>query len=211
MLFLPSTLVLAILVPVVGPLSDRYSPALFAVPSIICASAGVWIMSHAGVETSFWTLALAMALIAVGMAGFPPPIFAAGIGSLPRHLVHYGSGAVNFALQLGGSVITSLVVLFLDQSSVTHAAHMAHALTGSNSMMFEYLHRVEGILSHLGVAGGLRHAGALHLLGKATWTQAYVLGFRYNFTLVLIALVITIAPIVLMEVFRRRQQREAAA
>lgn len=209
MLFLPSTVVLAVLVPVVGPLSDRYSPVLFAVPAIVCASFGVWIMSHAGVDTSFGTLATAMALIAVGMAGFPPPILAAGINSLPRHLVHYGSGAVNFALQLGGSVITSLVVLFLDRSSILHAAHMAHALTGANTMMLEYLHRVQGILSHLGVASGLAGAGAFHLLGKVTWLEAYVLGFRFNFTLVLIGLVVTIAPTLLLEVFRRR--RTAAA
>ncbi|MGH8274752.1 MAG: DHA2 family efflux MFS transporter permease subunit, partial [Gammaproteobacteria bacterium] len=107
LLFLPSTLVLAILVPIVGPLSDRYSPVLFAVPATLIACVGIWMMAHAGLNTSFSTLALAMALVAVGMAGFPPPILATSIGSLPRHLVHYGAGVINFALQLGGALITS--------------------------------------------------------------------------------------------------------
>ncbi|MGH8273974.1 MAG: hypothetical protein ACRES9_06935, partial [Gammaproteobacteria bacterium] len=159
-----------------------------------------------GLNTSFATLALAMALVAVGMAGFPPPVLATSIGSLPRHLVHYGAGVINFALQLGGALITSLAVLFLDKSSIIHAAYMAHALTSANSILLHYLHQLQGMLAHLGVAAGLLGAGAMHILGGATWTEAYVLGFRYNFLLVLFALVASLVPTVLIEVFRRRRK-----
>lgn len=206
LLFLPSTLVLLVLVPIVGPLSDRYSPVLFAVPATLCACVGIWMMAQAGLNTSFSTLALAMALVAVGMAGFPPPMLSTGIGALPKHLVHYGAGAVNFALQLGGSLITSLAVLFLDKSSVIHAAHMAHVMTGANPVLLHYLRELHGMLAHLGVAADLLGAGAMHILGEATWTEAYILGFRYNFLLVLFALIASLIPTVLLEVFRRRRK-----
>ena len=133
-LFTPSTLVLGILVPLVGKLSDRWPPHYLTLPGLAFALFAVYRMAHIDWNTSFASLALSMALLSVGMASFPPPTLSKAIASLPPKLIGYGSGAINFALQLGGAFGTAALVTLMDQRTLFHSDHLTAGLTPGNSV-----------------------------------------------------------------------------
>jgi len=115
LLFIPSTFVLAILVPVVGILSDRFPAHYFTLPGILLGTLGVYQMAQADVNMSFTALAVAMMFLSATMATFSAPTLSKAIVALPPHLIGYGPGVANFALQLGGAFGTNFLVIMLDR------------------------------------------------------------------------------------------------
>lgn len=77
------------------------------------------------------TLVLAILVPIVGMASFPPPTLSRGIASLPPHLLGFGSGAINFALQLGGAFGTAALVTLMDRRTMFHSSHLTRDTPGS--------------------------------------------------------------------------------
>ena len=212
MIFLPSTAVLALLVPLVGHLSDRHSPLLFAVPAIFFAMAGTWTLAHANTSTSFVELSFAMGLIAIGMSAFPPPILSRAIGALPGELVPYGAGAINFVMQLGGALFTSTSVLALQVVSVEQASALNENLVPGHAMTSATLHQMAGALARIGGLGADRiHEAAAYLLGQTVYAQGHILGFDQVFVYVTLALLTTLVPITLLGLLHHNVMRAFAA
>lgn len=211
LLFLPSTAVLALLVPLVGHFSDRYSPLVFAVPAIASTLIGAWMLTQVDAATSFFSLSLAMALIAVGMSAFPPPVLARSIGALPRHLLHYGSGAINFALQLGGALFTSVTVYSLQVDSHNQSAALNQNVEHGHAATSLVLNGTGHILSKLGGLGVQRlHNASGYLLGQMIYKQGHMLGFEQVFGFVTLSLAVCLIPVLLLGFFNHRMKRTLA-
>jgi MFS transporter, DHA2 family, multidrug resistance protein len=211
MIFLPSTAVLALLVPLVGHLSDRYSPLLFAVPAIFFAMAGTWGLAHADTATSFLELSMSMGLIAVGMSAFPPPMLSRAIGALPNDLMPYGAGAINFVMQLGGALFTSVSVLALQVTSVRHAAALNENLVSGHAATSAAMDQMAGALSRIGGLGADRlHEAVGYLLGRIVYTQGHILGFDQVFVYVTLALLTCLVPVILLGLLHHNVVRALA-
>ncbi|WP_455380671.1 DHA2 family efflux MFS transporter permease subunit, partial [Acidihalobacter prosperus] len=208
MLFLPSTAVLALLVPLVGHFSDRYSPLVFTIPAIISTLIGTWMLTQVNAATSFFSLTLAMALIAVGMSAFPPPVLARSISALPKHLLHYGSGAINFALQLGGALFTSVTVYALQVDSHDQAAALNQNVEHGHAATSLTINGVGHVLSKLGGLGAQRlHEAGGYLLGQLIFKQGHILGFEQAFGFVTLSLAVCLIPVFVLGFFNRRMHR----
>ena len=211
LLFLPSTAIMAVLVPLVGKFSDRHSPMFFALPAIFFAISGTWILAHVQVATSFWDLGLAMSLLSVCMSAFPPPMLASAIGALPTELVSYGTGAINFAIQLGGALFTSVEVLGLQVSSVRLASGLNQNLVSGSPAASAAMSRMTGTLSRIGGLGANRlHAAAGYLLSGVVYRQGSVLGFDQVYVYVTLALSCCLVPIILVGVQYHNAKRAAS-
>jgi len=198
MLFTPSTLVLAILVPLVGRLSDRWPPHYLTLPGLFFAIWAVYRMSHVDWNTSFASLATSMAILSVGMAAFPPPTLSRAISALPPRLIGYGSGAINFALQLGGAFGTAALVSMLDRRTLLHSDNLTAQLNPGNPIAGETLARLHGLLGQLGTSADYQRAAAAHLLGGLDRIWSMILAYQDGFVLVVIGLLLVIAPSILL-------------
>lgn len=194
MLFTPSTLVLAILVPLVGRLSDRWRPHYLTLPGLAFALLAVYRMSHIDAYTSFASLAVSMALLSVGMASFPPPTLSRAIASLPPRLIGYGSGAINFALQLGGAFGTAALVTLLDQRTLFHSDHLTAGLNAGNPVALHALGQLQAWMGHIGVAASQQHAAATHLLSGPVRDWSMIFAFQDGFWAVVAALLLVAVP-----------------
>lgn len=194
MIFLPSTLVLAVLVPLVGRVSDRAPPHWLTLPSLVCAIWGVYRMAHADWDTSFTSLAESMALLSIAMAGVAPPTISSSISALPAKLIGYGSGTINFALQLGGAFGTVTLVALLDRRTLLHSTRLTAGLNPANPMAREALSRIGHVLAHTGVSSVYRSEAARHVLGGIDKLWAVIYAYQDGFLLVVLALVITCIP-----------------
>jgi len=199
MLFTPSTLVLAILVPMVGRLSDRLKPHYLTLPGLAFAIVAVYRMAQVDWHTSFESLAVSMALLSVGMAAFPPPTLSRAIASLPPRLIGYGSGAINFALQLGGAFGTAALVTLMDQRTLFHSDHLTAAgLNAGNATALHAVAQLHGAVAQVGTNATYQQAAALHLLSRMDELWARIFAFQDGFWAVVGGLVLVAIPSLLL-------------
>jgi hypothetical protein len=185
---------LAILVPVVGILSDRFPAHYFTIPGLLLGTLGVYQMAQADVNMSFTALAVAMMFLSATMATFSAPTLSKAIVALPPHLIGYGPGVANFALQLGGAFGTNFLVIMLDRRTLFHSATFTATITSDNTMALSALQQLQAIFSSVGTAASQWHAAAIHFLGRMDQAQAMTFGFRDGFLLTVLLMVLTILP-----------------
>ncbi|WP_348760654.1 DHA2 family efflux MFS transporter permease subunit [uncultured Salinisphaera sp.] len=194
-LFTPSTLVLAVLVPLVGKYSDRIAPHWITVPALIVTAYATWRFSLVDWNSSFFYLALSMALVAVGMATVPPPTLSRSIAALPQRLIGYGSGAINFALQLGGAFGTVFLVAFLDRRTALHSAQLTHqGLTPGNPIALEAARQYGEIATRTGTSEVYQQAAGQVLLSRVDATWATIYAYQDGFLVVAVGLALVVVP-----------------
>ncbi|WP_379889418.1 MFS transporter [Marinobacter lacisalsi] len=206
LLFLPSTLVLALLVPVIGKLSDRYPSHYMTLPGLAFAIFAVFLFSRADVYTSFTYLAVALTLMSAGMASFPPPTLSRAIGSLPLHLTGYGSGVINFMLQMGGAFGTAALVLMMDRRITWHGEHISTVITAGNDTAMATAARWQDILAGVGVPQAWQQTAALQKVGATEQFWSTVMAYQDGFWLVMIALTFVVIPAWLLSRWSRSPQ-----
>ena len=206
LLFLPSTLVLALLVPVVGKLSDRYPAHYMTLPGLAFAIFAVYLFSRADAYTSFTYLAVSLTLMSAGMASFPPPTLSRAIGSLPLNLTGYGSGVINFMLQMGGAFGTASLVLMMDRRISWHGAHISTSVTPGNDTAMAATAQWQDILAGAGVPQAWQQTAALHKIGATEQFWSTVMAYQDGFWLVMVALAFVVVPAWLLSRWSRSPQ-----
>ncbi|MGI9574525.1 DHA2 family efflux MFS transporter permease subunit [Alloalcanivorax xenomutans] len=197
-IFLPSTLVLAILVPLVGRLSDRYPAHWLTLPGLACALFAVWHMALMDWDTSFAYLATTMAILSVGMAAFPPPTLSKAIAALEPRLTGHGSGAINFAMQLGGALGTAGLVIMLERRTVEHGQQLNAGVHAGNSTAQQQLSQLAELAGRLGVPDTHLQAMAGHLMGRLETIWASIFAYQDGFWILVASLVLVAIPSVLL-------------
>jgi len=103
-MFLPMTVLIMLVAPVAGKLSDRVgSRWLVSVGMLLLATHLLWL---SGLETDsrFWDILPALILGGLGMSLTMTPATAAAIGSVPVAKAGVGSGVLNTFRQMGGAL-----------------------------------------------------------------------------------------------------------
>jgi EmrB/QacA subfamily drug resistance transporter len=102
--FLPLTVMIILLAPIAGKLSDRYGSRWPVGLGMTLVAASLLVDSTFAVDSSFWDLLPALLLGGVGMALAMAPTTAAAMGSVPVDKAGVGSAVLNSARQVGGSL-----------------------------------------------------------------------------------------------------------
>ena len=114
LLMIPAGLSLIILFPLAGRLSDMMPAYIMIYAGMIVFSVAFFCLSTADVNTPFWTLVLFTLLVRMGVACTRSVVNAEALKALPPDLVNQGSSSVNFVRQLGGTIGTNCLVVFLE-------------------------------------------------------------------------------------------------
>src|SRR5262245_41410877 len=102
--FLPWTLLIIILAPQAGRLSDRIGPKPLVTSGLVVLAGSLLLFANMGTDESFWGLLPAMILGGSGMSLAMAPVTAAAMGSVPRDKAGVGSAVLNSMRQVGGSL-----------------------------------------------------------------------------------------------------------
>ena len=102
--FLPWTLLIILLAPQAGRLSDRLGPRPFVAGGMVVLAGSLFLFSRMGVHETFWTLLPAMLLGGVGMSAAMAPTTAAAMSSVRPDKAGVGSAVLNSMRQVGGSL-----------------------------------------------------------------------------------------------------------
>jgi EmrB/QacA subfamily drug resistance transporter len=102
--FLPMTLMIILIAPVAGKLSDRIGSRWLMGGGMVLVSLSLGFFSLLDATSSFWNLLPALLVGGAGMAMAMTPTTAAAMGSVPVDKAGVGSGVLNSMRQVGGSL-----------------------------------------------------------------------------------------------------------
>ncbi len=158
--FLPWTILIILLAPQAGRLSDRFGPRPFVASGMAVVAGSLFLFSRMGVHESFWALLPAMLLGGVGMSAAMAPTTAAAMSSVRPDKAGVGSAVLNSARQVGGSlgiaVMGAIVASGISSSLASGQPRPVAFLNG-----FHHATQVAAVIALAGsviAAATLRHA-----------------------------------------------------
>jgi EmrB/QacA subfamily drug resistance transporter len=102
--FLPMTVLIILVAPQAGRLSDKLGPRAMMVPGLALVTASLVLFSIQDEGSSFWTLLPALVVGGFGMALAMAPTTSAAMHAVPVDKAGVGSAVINSMRQVGGSV-----------------------------------------------------------------------------------------------------------
>lgn len=132
--FLPLTLVMFSIAPVVPRLVQRFGNARLLAGGILVALVGMALLSRVSAGTPYLTgVAIPMVILGLGAGAAFAPLTTAGVAGVAAEDAGAASGLVNVAHQLGGSFGLGVLVTVFASALPTsaQAAGLAHAISTS--------------------------------------------------------------------------------
>jgi EmrB/QacA subfamily drug resistance transporter len=148
--FLPMTLLIMVLGPISGRLSDRLGSRWLVTTGMVFVGASLIVFSRLDADSGFWDLFPGLILGGIGMSTVMPPVTAAAIGSVPVAKAGIGSGVLNTFRQVGGALGIAVMGAIV-------ASHIDVA-PGNPLLVDQFLN---GFSTALRVAAAIAFAGAV--------------------------------------------------
>jgi EmrB/QacA subfamily drug resistance transporter len=128
--FLPWTVLIIILAPMAGRLSDRVGPRPLVVGGMVVITGSLLIFASLGENATFWNLLPAMLLGGVGMSAAMAPVTAAAMQSVRPDKAGVGSAVLNSMRQVGGSLGIAIMGAIVAASAAPGQGNPADFLRG---------------------------------------------------------------------------------
>jgi MFS transporter, DHA2 family, multidrug resistance protein len=194
LLLMPAGLMMGVLMPAAGYLSDRMPARGLVISGLVCLIVSSWLLAGVDVNSAFWAVAGAVVLSRIGLALIKPSLNVNALRSLEPELLSQGAGMINFARQLGGAFGVNLLSVVLDRRTFFHSDALTSLQTPANSATAELLRNVQALLAQAGLPPDQQAAGALHFLGRVIHAQGYTLGFRDAFLVTAVVFTLGLIP-----------------
>jgi DHA2 family lincomycin resistance protein-like MFS transporter len=110
LLVMPGGLVMGLLGPSVGRLSDRFGSRPLVVPGSVGIVAALALLTTVGRSTPVAVVLVAHVVLMVSLAAVFTPVFTIGLGALPPHLYSHGSSLLGTLQQVAAAIGTAVVV-----------------------------------------------------------------------------------------------------
>jgi hypothetical protein len=211
MMMMPAGILLAVIFPTAGRMSDTLSPGLMIMGGLLLFCLGFLLMSGADGNSTFWTLAGVTMVSRLGLGFINPSLNAAALKALPAELVRQGAGATNFLRQLGGAFGINLSVVFLEMRTRFHAEALTATQDYGNQTTERMIVQLKALLGRAGLPETIQKSGALEYLAAIINGQSQMLGFQDTFIIVAgVALAALLPAYVLSQSQRRATVLQAA-
>lgn len=119
------TLVMAVISPVSGRLSDRYNPRVLATCGCVAVACGIAIVHALNESPSLAGIGAGLMVVGVGFGMFSTPNNNMALGSVPESKLGIVSAMLNLARltgqMLGTTAVTLLIAVFIGKTAITEA------------------------------------------------------------------------------------------
>jgi MFS family permease len=149
--FLPMTLLIIVIAPQAGRLSDRLGSRWLVGIGMALLSVMLLYYSTRGAHASFWSLLPGLLIGGLGMGMTMTPVTAAAMSSVPVDKAGVGSAVLNSMRQVGGSLGIAVMGAIV-------AATTTSSLKAGDTRPIAFLH---GFHDSLRIASAIAFAGAL--------------------------------------------------
>ncbi len=119
-LFLPVGIIMAIMAPIAGQLSDKVNPKIPAMIGILLLSTSLFVNRYLSLFSETSSIMISLYLRGFGMALIFTPLSALALTDIPRERMAQASGLFNVLRQIGGSFGVALMGTLLTQRTAYH-------------------------------------------------------------------------------------------
>ena len=112
-LIMLQALIMAVLAPLAGRLSDNYKPWLLAAVGCCSVAVGITLILFITISDSLWLIATAFIFIGIGFGLFSTPNNSAAMGSVNKERLGMASALLTMARLMGQMLGTALVTLLM--------------------------------------------------------------------------------------------------
>jgi EmrB/QacA subfamily drug resistance transporter len=123
--FLPWTVLIILVAPQAGRLSDRLGPRPLVSTGLVVLAGSLFLFARMGAHESFWSLLPAMLLGGFGMGVSMAPTTAAAMASVRADKAGVGSAVLNSMRQVGGSLGIAVMGAIV-ASGISSSLHSGH-------------------------------------------------------------------------------------
>jgi len=133
-IMLPSGVVLAMTIPLVGRLADRVPTHWLVGTGLALLGASFALMMLVGLQSALWMLVLFAVLGRIGLGFILPSLNLGAMRPLDKSLIAQGSSVIGFVRMLGGAAGVSLCGIVLEWRLGVHGDSLATAATSTARM-----------------------------------------------------------------------------
>lgn len=184
LLLMPSGLLLAMVFPLAGRISDVVAPIWPIVVGMSMTAISAYWMSEADRNTPFWLFAWWLIFGRVGLGFVFPALTAGGMRVLPAHLISQGAGLNSYFRQLGAAFGITLLATTVESRSAIYTEAYLSTQNAGNAATGDFLRTLQTYLSQAGTPEALQLPAAQHYLAQAIYEQALMVAFRDGFFIV---------------------------
>lgn len=128
-LMLPAGIALAITIPLVGRLADRYPTHLLVSIGLMLLALGFALMVTVGLGTALVFIVAWVVVGRIGLGFILPSLNLGAMRGLSRPMVPQGSSVISFVRMVGGAVGVSVCAIVLEWRMAAHGQSLAHLTT----------------------------------------------------------------------------------
>ena len=219
MLMMPGALVMAVMMPIAGRISDRFNPkVLVTIGSLVVGFTLFWYGTLDPMSSRLMVI-LPQVIRGIGIAFMISPIMATTINAVPMHMIPMATSFVNVAQRLGGSFGIAFINTFVTNAIIRETARLGETV-GTQSRTFQLASQeisetvsrlvqgvsssprnIESVLSslfrHIHDTPSSEHLQGVMIILRMISQKATVIGFEHGFV-ISGAMVLLSIPLVLM-------------
>jgi DHA2 family multidrug resistance protein len=174
---LPAGLVMGVVAPVAGRLSDRIGAKPLVLLGLAFMSFSMYLNSHINLQTSREVIYGWLVLRGIGMGLMFSPMTSLALGLVPRLKAGQASGLVNVIRQIGGSFGIAIFGTLLTRRQLFHAVRYSETVTPRNLSASALLHQLQTRFASLGDAAAIASQKGLAVLSMLVHREAAAAGF----------------------------------
>jgi EmrB/QacA subfamily drug resistance transporter len=194
LLLMPAGLILAVVFPIAGYLSDRISSHLLILSGLFLFAVSSYLLGGLDINTPYWTLIWWIIVGRIGLGLVMPSLTRSAMTAVPFALLAQAASVMNFLRQLGGAFGVNLLSIQVEQRTALYGDALAVQQSLENAGTMELVHQLHGMLAQAGIPEAYQLPGALLFLGRVIYSQAMILAFRDGFLIVAAVFLLTLIP-----------------
>lgn len=136
LMLLPGGVLMAVLSPFVGRLSDRFGARTLVIPGALLFSASIWLMSTFSASTPVWYIIATYMLMTFSLPLINTPMMSVGLASLGHELHAFGSSAMTTFQQVSGAAATASFVALMGVGMGAHGGSGVEAYMAGVHLAF---------------------------------------------------------------------------
>ncbi|HVM32617.1 MAG TPA: DHA2 family efflux MFS transporter permease subunit [bacterium] len=200
-LFMPSSLAMGVMMPIVGALLYKYEARYFMLGGMAVTALGMYMLTYLTPQSGYWDLYWPLMVRGIGLPGIFIPLNAMVLGAFRGPSLGQAAGMMNLSRQLGGSLGIAVLSVFFDNASDRAYDHLRQFISPLTLGFSQWAQSAQALVYRFADQLGISHP--MNLLAKEAYfrvkKQAFVIAFDTVGWYMLIGIALTTIPILFLK------------
>lgn len=198
LILLPGSLMIAVVMPVVGWLSDKSSPRFLCFIGMLLLGLSMFLYKDISIYNSTWQIIYPTMIRGIGMSLLMAPIMTLALNSVPRRKAGMASSMMSIIQQVGGAVGIGILSTVLDNRTKFHLSTVGPAIKPGSPAFMAAVQGLQQRAHELGLSQYNAVQAASGALMKFVYVAQTSYAFQDAFFFATAMIALSILPVLLL-------------